>query len=210
MIKGGITNSQEGVTLTLPMRGGKTYNRAYSNDVVTIAIDKFVILSSMLMKSVKKRTKDDDIKFFITQVKYLLHRAPLELLPINTPFQIKYNLCILDGYIRMVLESNDIKLISQLLDLDTILFSLESASRDIDEPLFIDFDVDNVKFIKITDIEEESDISSPINEDVSSYVHSLVHNLIVLSSVIIANKKNLQQVYKNILTLASKHLDDSS
>lgn len=210
MIKGGIKNSSEGVTLTLPMRGGKTYKRTYSNDVVSISIDKFVILSSMLMKTMTKRVSDEDIKFFIKQVRYLLHRAPLELLPDNTSFQIKYNLCILDGYIRMLLESNDIKLIAQLLDLDAILFSVENASRDVDENLFIDFDTSNIVFIKPTDIESETDISSPINEDISSYVHSLSHNLMVLSSVIISNKLNLLKVYKNILSAANKHLDDSN
>lgn len=209
MIKGGINKSPEGVSLTLPTRGGSTYKRAYSNDVVSISIDKFVILSSMLMKLVMKRTKDDDITFFIKQVKYLLFRAPLELLPDNTPFQIKYNLCILDGYIRMLLESNDIKLIAQLLDIDAILFSVENAARDVDQNLIIDFDTSDIKFIKPTDIDSETDISSPINEDISSYIHSLSHNLMVLSSVIISNKKNLHQVYTNILKAANKHLDSS-
>ena len=205
-IKGGIASNPNGVELSISIGGGKSYKRVY-NDVVSVAINKFVIISSSLSKILIAKTSARDVAFYISQVKLLLQRSHVEFIPGDLPFQNKYNMWLLDGYIRMLLEATDIKMITQLLDLDSILYSMEEASANQGSPQIIDFDVPNELKIKtIADLDENLDIAHPVGEELSAYLHSLNNNLTLLTSLIVANKSELLKIYKEIIHKASKYL----
>ena len=121
-IKGGITTYENDVELSISIAGGKSYKRIY-NDVVSVAINKFVVISTALAKILITQKNEKDIKFYTEQIKTLLHRSHVELIQGDLPFQQKYNMWLLDGYVRMILETSDMKRISQMLELDSILYS---------------------------------------------------------------------------------------
>ena len=205
-ITGGIVSNTNDVELSISVEGGKSYKRVY-NDVVSVAINKFVIISSTLSKILITKASSQDINFYIDQVKLLLQRSHVEFIPGNLPFHKKYNMWLIDGYIRMLLETSDIKLITQLLDLDSILYSIEDASLDQGAPTFIDFQIPkNIKIKTIHDINSSVEIVSPVAEELSAYLHSLNNNISLLTKFIEENKSAFNQIYKEIITIASKYL----
>ena len=205
-ITGGITTNTNQVELSISIKGGVGYKRVY-NDVVSVAINKFEIIASTLSKILISKASYQDINFYIDQVKLLLQRSHVEFIPGDLPFHKKYNMWLLDGYIRMLLETSDIKLITQLLDLDSILYSIEDASLDQGTPTFIEFSIPSKIAIKsIDEINPSAQVVSPVAEELSAYLHSLNNNLALLTMFIVENKPALNQIYKEIISLASKYL----
>ncbi len=205
-IKGGIVSNDNSVELSITINGGKTYKRIF-NDIVSVAIDKFVIISTSLCKILLSKPTSQDVNFYIKQIKLLFQRAHVELIPGDLSYQQKYNMWLLDGYIRMLLESNDMKLIAQLLHLDSILYSIEEAGTNQNAPLYIDFDVpSDLNIITVMDIDSDTEISTPVADELSAYLHSINRNLMILTSLIIANKDNLKSIHNHIIKIASKYL----
>jgi hypothetical protein len=162
-----------------------------------------VLISSTLDKILSVKSSPSDISFYIEQMKLLLHRAHAELIPGNQAFQNKYNLWLLDGYLRMLLETLDMKLIAQLLDLDSILYSLEDAEREngaIGINAFIDFDIPN----EVNPVRFSDDITYPITDELSAYLHSFNKNLLLLARFISKNKDGFGSIYKRIINTAAK------
>lgn len=200
-ITGGVVHTNASVELSITMAGGKSYKRVY-NDVISIAINKFVLISASLTKILSAKASPSDINFYIEQMKLLLHRAHVELIPGDKQFQNKYNMWLLDGYLRMLLEAMDMKLIAQLLDLDSILYSLEEEERNRGAHVFIDFDIPrSIKTIPMT-----GDIAVPITDELSAYLHSFNRNILLLTSFIVSNKHNLALIYNIIIERAAKQL----
>ena len=205
-IKGGIVASSNEVEISFTMSGGKSYKRVY-NDVVSVAINKFNLISTTLSKLLIGKMSPQDIKFYIDQIKILLQRSHVELIPGNLSFQNKYNMWLLDGYIRMLLETNDLKMITQLLDIDSILYSIEEASINQNMHQYIDFDIpQNLQLKTLSEIDENLEITTPVADELSAYIHSLNHNLGLLNKLISSNKEAFFQIHKNIITTASKYL----
>ncbi len=200
-ITGGIIHDKSCVEVSINIAGGKSYKRIY-NDVINTAVNKFVLISGALNKIISTKPTANDISFYIEQTKLLLHRAHVELIPGNQQFQNKYNMWLLDGYLRMLLETTDMKLIAQLLDLDSILYSLESVERDEGIHYLIDFDMPhNIKVNPLND-----NIAAPIADELSAYLHSFNRNLLLLTTFIANNKDILSTIYKQIIKAASKRL----
>lgn len=205
-INGGIDSSDNDIELSISIGGGKSYKRIYNN-VVNVAITKFELISSTLGKLLITNATNRDSKFYIEQVKILLQRAHVEMIEGDYPFQDKYNIWLLDGYVRMLLESNDLKRIAQLLDLDSILYSIEEASQSQDKPLEIEFSVsDKIKVKTVKEIDKKANIALPVADELSAYLHSLDHNLALLTQFISANKPALLEIHKSIIAIASKYL----
>lgn len=205
-IKGGIVAEQNDVELSISIAGGKSYKRVY-NDVVSVAINKFAIISTTLAKILISKTNPRDVKFYSDQIKLLLQRAHVELIPGDEPFQRKYNMWLLDGYIRMILETSDMKLIAQMLDLDSILYSIEEAGSNLGIPTFIEFEIPTDLTIKtIMEIDSETEVATPIGDELSAYLHSINTNLMILTSLIIENKSALMEIHKKIIDIASTYL----
>jgi hypothetical protein len=202
MIRGGIESNGNTVELSLQIHGGKI-KRVYS-DIVKLAIEKYTLISSMVSQLL---TTDNDIEFFIDQVEYLLHRAHVELIPGKRLFQQKYNMWLLDGYVRMLLETTDFKLISQLLYIDSLLYTIEEASTKAGHPLVLDFEVPaTVNVQSINEVAPSSKIAVPIADELSAYVLSLYHNLELLNTLIVANKPALDEIFRLICDVAAQHI----
>ncbi|KAF1333743.1 hypothetical protein FI667_g2578, partial [Globisporangium splendens] len=199
----------DSVELTIPISGGKSYKRVY-NDVVKIAIDKFILISStitQLLHGHRRRDGKEDIKFYIDQMELLFQRAHVELIPGDLPFHQKYNTWLLDGYVRMLLETTDIKLITQLLDLDAILYSLEEAGMEQGTHLTVDFELPKgLKPKNIQSIDPSAEIAVPMTDDLSAYLYSFNTNLKLLSVLVDTNNDVLLEIYKHIIEAASKRL----
>lgn len=205
-IKGGVTSNKNFVELSISISGGQSYKRIY-NDAVSVAINKFVIMSTTLSKILITRVTPKDITFYINQIKGLFQRAHVEFISGEMEFQQKYNMWLLDGYVRMLLETTDMKLIAQLLDLDSILYSIEEAKLGTDEYDLIHTEFELPTNIKtILDIDENTELCIPVTNELSAYLHSFNTNLMTLTSLIIANKQVLSDIYKEIINTANKHL----
>lgn len=205
-IKGGIASGENTIALSINIGGGKSYKRIF-NDVVSVAINKFALISTTLSKLLITKVSPHDVQCYIQQIKLLLNRAHVELIPGEMPFHNKYNMWLLDGYVRMLLETMDLKLIAQLLDLDSILYSIEEESFYQHNPTLIDFDIPKqIKAITLMDIDDETEIMTPVADELNAYLHSLNHNLILLTSLIISNKPALLLIHKKIVEVASNHL----
>ncbi len=201
-IKGGIVSNAGDVEMTITLTGGRSYKRVY-NDVVSLAIDKFTLISTFLDKIIVSKAQIDTI-FYVEQAKILLQRGHVELIQGTLPFHNKYNMWLLDGYVRMLLETHDMRLISQLLDLDSILYSIEEADAEYTS---IDFTIpSNIDVVALKDIDKSAEIAVPISDELSAYLHSFNHNLALLVKLITANKKSLNRIYKQIINAASTRL----
>lgn len=201
-IKGGIVSNSNSVEMTISVKGGKPYKRIY-NDVVSLAIDKFILIGSFLSKLISSKSPTDT-KFYIEQTKQLLRRGHVELINGELPFHNKYNMWLLDGYLRMLLETCDLKLISQLLDLDSILYSIEQSDEVHSE---IDFEIPaSVKIQTLKSVDPKAEIKSPISDDIGAYLHSFNDNLNLLIKFVLANKHALDATYKCIIQQAKKRL----
>lgn len=206
MIKGGVVSTNNQVELNISVKGGNSYRKVY-NDVVSVSINKFIVISNTMSKILITNTSDRDVKFYINQVKRLLERANVEFISGDLPFQLKYNMWLLDGYVRMLLENTDIKLIAQLLSLDSIIYSVEEECKSQGLYSYIDFDVpSNLKIKSISDIDSKSKIATPPKDDLLDYLHSLNHNILLLSKLIIENKTGLTVIYNQIVKAASAKL----
>jgi hypothetical protein len=204
MIRGGIELNGNSVELSLEIHGGHKIKRVYA-DIVSIAIEKYTLISAMVSQLL---TTDNDIEFFIDQVEYLLHRAHVELIPGKRPFQQKYNMWLLDGYVRMLLETTDIKLMSQLLYIDSLLYTIEDASAKVGHPLALDFVVPpTVSARSIDEVAPSSKIAFPIADELSAYVLSLYHNIDLLNTLIVANKAAFDEVFRLICDVAAQHIE---
>jgi len=203
LISGGVTSTDSEIELRINVTGGKSYKRIY-NDVVANAINKFVLISDSLHKILTVNATAQDIAFYVEQLKLLLQRAHVELIPGDRPFQNKYNLWLLDGYIRMLVETTDMKLIAQLLDIDAILYSLEEASIAQDNHTFIDFNIP--PDVKPKELKKTFEVAIPITNEARAYLNSLDSNLKILREFIIINKEAFVEIHRNIISIASKYL----
>lgn len=207
MIRGGIVSTNNQVELNISMKGGGSYKKVY-NDVVSVAINKFVVISETLNKIFITKTNDRDVKFFTNQVKRLLQGAHVEFIQGDMPFQIKYNMWLLDGYVRMLLENTDMKLIAQLLSLDSIIYSVEHESRSQGIHSTIDFSIPSgLKVKTIYDIDSKAKLSIPLTDELNDYLQSLNTNLILLSKLIVENRDALMTIYNKIVKTASNKLN---
>lgn len=194
-ISGGLNSKGDQTTLTFAIKGGKTCTKVY-NDTVSTAIHRFIIISTMLSKMIS--TKPNDIKFYITQLIELFKYSHIECLPGTAEYQIHYNAWLIDGYIRMLLESNNLSMIVELLDMNSILRTIEIASKyDID----IEYDVAPIKVNRCKD-----KIDKPLDDTLGSFLHSINNNIKLLGQHILNNKNALDDAYKAILEVAKKHL----
>lgn len=207
MIRGGIVSTDNQVELNISMKGGGSYKKVY-NDVVSVAINKFVVISETLNKIFITKTNDRDVKFFTNQVKRLLQGAHVEFIHGDMPFQVKYNMWLLDGYVRMLLENTDMKLIAQLLSLDSIIYSVEDESRSQGIHSTIDFSIPSgLKVKTIYDIDSKAKLSIPLTDELNDYLQSLNTNLILLSKLIVENRDALMVIYNKIVKTASNKLN---
>jgi hypothetical protein len=201
---GSPTNASDTVELSISISGGKTYKRLYP-DVVESAINKFVVINSMLGEILKAKASQTNIDFYIEQSKLLLRRAHVELVPGNNSFQNKYNMWLLDGYVRMLLETVDIKLIAQLLDLDSILYSMVECEDRFGVNAVIDFDIPSDVHALV--IKPTGTISYPIADDLTSYLYSFRSNINLLSQMVTENVKAFTALYKQIILAVSKRFE---
>jgi hypothetical protein len=205
-IRGGIVSTGNDVELTISISGGKNYKRVY-NDIVSVALDKFVLISTTLHKLLMSKSSPSNVKFYVEQIEHLLQRAHVELIPGTLPFHQKYNMWLLDGYVRMLLETTDMKLITQLLDLDSILYSIEEAGIKQGNPTFLSFTIPkSIKVLAIDEIDASLEVATPVADELSAYLHSLDHNMMLLVKLIEHNRHCLVEIHKNIITMASKLL----
>lgn len=205
-ISGGIETQDNEVELSIAISGGRSYKKIY-NDVVSSAISKFSLISTTLNKILLSKTTKHDIHFYIDQVKVLLQRSHVQMIHGDLPFQNKYNMWLLDGYIRMLLETLDMKLIVELLDIDSILYSIEEAKIKDNQYEEIHFDLPkNLKVISLKQIDKKYEISTPVTDELSAYIHSLDNNLALLTKFIETNKEAFCEIYKNIIATALKYL----
>lgn len=195
-ISGGLNTRGDQTTLTFAIKGGKTCTKVY-NDTVSTAIHRFVIISSMLSKMIT--TKPNDIPFYISQLVELFKYSHIECLPGNAEYQLHYNAWLIDGYIRMLLESNDLSMIIELLNLNSILRTIEIASK---HTIDIEYDVAPINVKKC-----KGKIEKPIDDTLGSYLHCINKNLQLLEKHIVDNKEALNEAYKAILEVAKRHLD---
>lgn len=207
MVRGGIaiTNNYAELTLT---SGGKDITRVY-DDTVSTAVNKFALISATLNDLLKEGASTSDIDFYIDQVEHLLHRAHVELIPGRRSFQQRYNIWLLDGYVRMLLETADIKRIAQLLYIDSMLYAIEEASAREGDTLRIDFVMPSkVRVVTLNDISPSSpiSISKPANDELCTGLRSLNKNIQLLSKLIVANKPALDAIFRSICKTACKHL----
>lgn len=68
-IKGGLSSSTNSVELSISIGGGKSYTRIFE-DVVDVAINKFVIVTTTLSQMLLSQSNTGDIRFFIEQIKF--------------------------------------------------------------------------------------------------------------------------------------------
>lgn len=201
---GSPTNQSNTVELNISISGGKSYKRLYP-DVVNAAINKFVVINSMLSEILTAKASQMNIDFYVEQSKLLMRRAHVELIPGNNSFQNKYNMWLLDGYIRMILETADIKLIAQLLDLDSILYSMTECEEYFGVNTIIDFDIPDDIHALVT--KPTDTISCPIADDFTSYLYSFRSNMKLLSQMITENTKALNALYKQIIHAVSTRFE---
>lgn len=202
MIQGGLVSGGNAVELSISITGGKRYKRVY-NDIVNVAINKFDIIASTLSKLLISKNSTSDINFYVEQMSQLLQRAHVELISGEMPFHRKYNMWLLDGYIRMLLETTDLKMIAQLLDIDSILYSIEEAGFDQGSPLLLNFQIPkSLKPKTLSDVE----ITTPVAAELSAYIHSLDHNMKLFVELIKANRAELVKIHQTIIDTAAKYL----
>ncbi len=195
-IKGGISIDGGEVSITLSINGGRKYKRVYT-DAAKSAVDKFKTMAELIINS-----KHKDTKIYVNQLKSLFQYAHVELLEGDNTFQVNYNLWLLNGYVKMLLQSLDIKLISQLLNLDGILYSVEEAGVFDGEYIDTDFKLPKMSNINKNGIK----ISMPTHGSVDAMILSLDKNIITLIKFMEKNTDTLKRVYDEIVKQASKQL----
>lgn len=202
-IKGGIDVTKKEIIVTLPIDGGSgSYKKVY-NDVVKMAINKFMVISTTLSSLLNSNCSETNLVFYVNQIKSLLKYAHVEFIDGNQMFQHKYNIWLLDGYIRMILETNDVLLITQLLNLDSLLRSIEQIKSDDNTNLTIDFKIPSN--IKLKPLNKSEKIEIPSNNDLKSCLLSLNNNIALLSKLINLNQDKFEEIYKKIIKTASKY-----
>lgn len=198
VVTGGVATFGNSVELTISIKGGNSYKKNY-HDVVNTAINKFNIFSSTLNKMFTTELSETDKQFFVNQTKRLFQRAHVEFLTGELPFHQIYNMWLLDGYIKMLLETNDIKLIAQLLNLDLILYSVEESKQIDNNPAAIDFDAPkNLKMTKLPNAETNKIKKLEHKDDLTQYIYDVNDNLQLLMQLINLNKDSLAKVYEEI------------
>lgn len=204
MIKGGITTHDDhNVELTIAIGGGKSCRKSY-NDVVNTAIDRFIVVGSAIVKTLKDVSSEDHY-FCVEQLKRLFEHAHVEFIRGNHPFQKKYNMWMIDGYIRMLLQTADLKLVAELLEIDRILYSIEEISRFEGEPLEIDFQVPtNLKVIHVANIPARSELGG--GDELCDSLRSIGLSLPLLLEMLESNRANLAKIYDIVVKTAAEHL----
>jgi hypothetical protein len=195
-IKGGIISSDNQVELSINIKGGRSYKRIYTEEV-TLAINRF----STMISSIAKESND---KFCIDQAKILMEWAHIEIIEGEQPFQYQYNAWLIDGYVRMLLQSADLKMIAELLHLDSMIYAIEEASAKQDEHIMIEFSIP--KMLSITKPNNNIKISMPSSNDLKAYTTSIKSNLSILDKFIKENKEALIEIHKTIINTASKYV----
>jgi hypothetical protein len=205
VIKGGVSTFDKTVQLSISINGGKPYKKNF-NDIVTTSMNKFSVLCSMLDKVLNTGCTERDINFYMNQIQRLFQRAHVQFIPGEKKFHHIYNMWLLDGYIKMLLETADIKLIAPLLNLDLIIFSIEESKRMDKSPIIIDFEVPSN--IKVKKVKLEGSPSQKLlqNDDIDTYLHNVNSNLQLLNKFIHLNKEAFSQIYDEINKTAAKFI----
>lgn len=193
-IKGGVNINNNEIVLSLTIDGGRPYNRVY-NDVVSSAINAFESNSQSLDINYK-----DPI--YIRQLKYMFQYAHVDIISGTSDFQLNYNIWMLYSYVRMLLSSHDMKLISQLLNLDSILYSVEEAGVMNNHKVNTDFTLPSRLIIDTSKIHISTAKSNSV-KDVSKSLNANIHELITF---IKRNEDAFKQIHMAIVKQASKHL----
>jgi len=196
-IKGGVVIDKNDIEVSFNIEGGKPYKRVY-NDQVSSAISNFKLIGESLTE-----LKSDNLETYLRQLKLLFQYAHVELLNGNNVFQTNYNLWLLNGYVRMLLETKDMKLITQLLNLDSILYSVEEAGVMSDESIDTDFKLPNKLSIAN---DKKIKIAIPEKESASALIKSLNVNIQSLIEFIGSNKNAFKKIYDEIVKTVSKYV----
>jgi len=199
MVHGGIAYDEGCVSLTIRPSGGNAYTRVF-DDVVDNAVERFVLFETLLGPALSNPISSSDMAFYVNQLRYLLSGAHVQQLPGEMPFQQKFNMWLLDGYVRMLLANGTVNLalVAQLLGLDLVLHYVEDAE---DVHARIPFRVPQHVSVKIP---ADSVIAKPAGDETQAYVRSLSGNLSLLISLLKQNKTALEEIHQVIFVAASK------
>lgn len=193
-IKGGLNINNKDVVLSLTIGGGRPYKRVY-NDVVSNAIMNFEMNSHHLSNDYKN-------PIYLRTLKQLFQYAHVDIINGDNIFQINYNIWMLNAYVKMLLESQDMKLIAQMLNLDNILYSVAEAGILNNDIIETDFSLPSKLSIDNSCI----DISIPKSKDIEDVVRSLNDNIHTLVQFMKCNDKPLKKIHDAITSATAKHL----
>ncbi len=197
-MRGGVIRRNGKTEMTLFMSGGKSYKRVFHEEVES-AIERFSVVEEELSKILGNQSLDKDEKFFVTQLQELLKHAHVQLVPGKMPYQVKHNMSMLDKYVRMLFAggSLNLKLVVQLLNIDSILYYIEEAKKN---NVCIQFQVPRNLTIRVN----EKDLMKPQKEETQEYIRSLVKNLHLLVKALKANKQTINEIHDVIIKAAKK------
>jgi hypothetical protein len=194
-IKGGLNKSDNAVHISFSIAGGRTYTRAF-NDTVSSELANFEMIADTL-DNIDKH----DTQLYLRQLRVLFQHAHVDILAGDSVFQTNYNIWMIDRYVRMLLQSKDMKLIAELLNLDGILYSVYQAGTLDDQYIDVGFKMPklDIQAKKINIVAAKADTPNAIIEALNANIKSLI-------SFMHANKKALTKIYSAIVDTAKSHL----
>ncbi len=195
-IKGGVAMFDNDVEISFNVKGGRQYKRVF-NDVVGTSIRNFSSMVTSLINLQK-----NNIHMYMQQLKLLLRYAHIDLLEGTCRFQINYNLWMANQYMHELLHSKDMKRIAELLNLDSILYSVEEAGFIDNQQIDTDFKVQANLSTTNTNIKLEI----PERDSINDLITSLNANVQILAEFIDTNKPALTKIYQVIIKTAAKNL----
>ncbi len=181
------------VQLSLTIAGGRPYKRIY-NDTVAAAIQQFCMMEGAIADAPTQEAR-------MRQLGILFQHAHVELLSGDNLFQTNYNLWLLNGYVRMLLQTKDLKMVAQMLNLDSILYSVEEAARFDEQRVDTDF-----KMPKIRTDGKKLKVAMPDRDTQDALTKALITNLHTLAGFIQTSEDRLKKIYDAIVRQASQHL----
>ncbi len=194
-IKGGLSKRDNAVHISFSMSGGRTYTRAF-NDTVSTELANFEMIADTL-ESIDKK----DTQLYLRQLRVLFQHAHVDILSGDNVFQTNYNIWMIDRYVRMLLQSKDMKLMAELLNLDGILYSVYEAGTLDDQYIDVGF-----KIPKLDIHPKKINIVAAKADTPSSIIPALNANIKSLIEFMNANKQALTKIYSVIVDTAKSHL----
>ncbi len=194
-IKGGLSKSNNAVHVSFSIAGGRTYTRTF-NDTVSSELANFEMIADTL-----DNINRHDTQLYLRQLRVLFQHAHVDILAGDNVFQTNYNIWMIDRYVRMLLQSKDMKLMAELLNLDGILYSVYQAGTLDDQYIDVGFRMPklDIQAKKINIAASKSDTPSAIIEALNVNIKSLI-------SFMRANKKALTKIHSAIVDTAKSHL----